>query len=816
MARRSTQAVAPAAPPYLAVALLSAGALGYEILLMRLFSIIQWHHFAYMLISVALLGYGAAGSFVAITRHRLLSHFSAVFASSAALFGITAVAGFALAQHVPFNPLEILWDAQQPLLLLLVYLLLTPPFFFVATALCLAFARFGAQSHRLYSADVLGAGVGSIGILAALYLLMPADALRLIGAVGLAAAGVSAWADGAGSRRRAAALLITAAIIPPMLPPGWVQLIPSEYKDLSQALRVHGASLVHEGSSPLGLVSVVDSPLVPLRHVPGLSLNATMEPPPQLAVFNDGDGPSALTRFDGATAPLAYLDYLTSALPYHLLPRPRVLVLGAGTGTDVLQALYHRARSVDAVELNPQLIDLLEKRYGDFSGRPYAAPGVRVHIAEARGFIAGSRERYQLIQVALLDAYSASSAGLYALSENYTYTTEALQDYLRHLEPGGLLAITRWVTLPPRDTLKLFATAVHALQANGVARPDLQLVLIRGWKTVTLLLKNGAFTAADVAAVKEFCRLRSFDTEYYPGIQAGEANRYNVVDQPDFSAGALALLGPESDEFSARYKFNITPASDDRPHFFHFFKWRTLPELLALRERGGMPPLDWGYPVLIATLLQAVVVAVALILLPLAVLRRERAAAAIARGLRGRVAWYFLALGFGFMFIEIAFIQKFILFLSNPLYAVAVVLCSFLIFAGLGSRVSGRLPSAGPQPPRALPWLFAYIGLVALAYLALLPPLFHELIALPDLVKIALSVALIAPLAFGMGMPFPLGLASVAGRAEMLLPWAWGINGFASVVAAILASVLAIHLGFNAVVLLAVLFYGAAAFAFPR
>lgn len=816
MARRSTQAGAPGAPPYLAVALLSAGALGYEILLMRLFSIIQWHHFAYMLISVALLGYGAAGSFVAIARQRLLPHFGAVFASSASLFGITAVAGFALAQRVSFNPLEILWDVRQPLLLLLVYLLLTPPFFFVATALCLAFARFGTQSHRLYSADVLGAGLGSIGILAALYLLMPADALRLIGAVGLTAAGVSAWADGAGSRRRAAALLIAAAIIPPMLPPGLVQLIPSEYKDLSQALRVHGAALTHERSSPLGLLSVVDSPLVPLRHAPGLSLNATMEPPPQLAVFSDGDGPSALTRFDGTTAPLAYLDYLTSALPYHLLPRPRVLVLGAGTGADVLQALFHGARSVDAVELNPQLIDLAENRYGGFAGRPYAAPGVRVHLAEARGFIAGSRERYQLIQVALLDAFSASSAGLYALSENYTYTTEALQDYLRHLEPGGLLAITRWMTLPPRDTLKLFATAVRALQANGVAHPDLQLVLIRGWKTVTLLLKNGAFAADDLAAIKEFCRLRSFDTEYYPGITAGEANRYNVVGQPDFSAGALALLGPGRDEFIARYKFNIAPASDDRPHFFHFFKWRTLPELLTLRERGAMPPLDWGYPVLIATLLQAVVVAVALILLPLAFLQRERDAAAIARGLRGRVAWYFLGLGFGFMFIEIAFIQKFILFLSNPLYAVAVVLCSFLIFAGLGGRVSGRLQSTGPQPPRALPWLFAYIGLVALAYLALLPPLFHELIALPDLVKIALSVALIAPLAFGMGMPFPLGLASVAGRAEMLLPWAWGINGFASVVAAILASVLAIHLGFNAVVLLAVLFYGAAAFAFPR
>lgn len=805
-----------ATPPYLAVALLSAAALGYEILLMRLFSIIQWHHFAYMLISVALLGYGAAGTFMAVTRRILLPRFATAFAVSAALFGVTAVAGFALAQRVPFNPLEILWDPQQPLLLLLVYLLLVPPFFFAATALCLTFARFGAQVHRIYSFDVLGAGLGSIGILAALYLLTPADALRLIGALGLVAAALSSWQTDAGSRWHPAALLIAAIVIPPLLPSTWVRLIPSEYKDLSQALSVQGARVAQQRSSPLGLLTVVDSPLVPLRHAPGLSLNAVMEPPPQLGIFTDGDGPSALTRFDGATAPLAHLDYLTSALPYHLLPRPRVLVLGAGAGADVLQALYHDARSVEAVELNPQLIDLVGNRFGDFSGRPYSAPGVRVHIAEARGFIAGSRERYDLIQVALLDAFSASSAGLYALSESYLYTTEALQDYLRHLTPGGLLAITRWVTLPPRDTLKLFATAASALEANGVPRPDQQLVLIRGWKTVTLLLKNGEFSTAELAAIKQFCRLRSFDTEYYPGIEAGDANRYNIVDQPYFFEGARALLGAGREDFIARYKFNIEPASDDRPYFFHFFKWRTLPELLALREQGGMPLLDWGYPVLIATLIQAMVVALALILLPLRFLARERDAAAIPPGLRGRVALYFLALGFGFMFIEIAFIQKFILFLSHPLYAVAVVLCAFLIFAGLGSRFSGRLRSAEPRTQRQLLWPFALIVLLALIYLAFLPPLFRELMALPDLIKIALSVALIAPLAFGMGMPFPLGLAGVAAQAETLLPWAWGINGFASVVAAILATVLAIHLGFNAVVLLAVLLYGAAAFVFPR
>ena len=215
-------------------------------------------------------------------------------------------------------------------------------------------------------------------------------------------------------------------------------------------------------------------------------------------------------------------------------------------------------------------------------------------------------------------------------------------------------------------------------------------------------MKNGAFTAADIAALREFCRARSFDVAYFPGVDAAETNRYNVLDQADFHEGALALLGRDREAFIERYKFDIAPATDDRPYFFHFFKWRTLPELLALKERGGLPLLEWGYPVLIATLVQA--------------FARERAAdPAAALGRRAadreagappalsaaRVAAYFLAIGFAFMFVEIAFIQKFLLLLAHPLYAVAVVLCSFLLFAGLGSRYSGRLRDGDPRSAAA-------------------------------------------------------------------------------------------------------------------
>lgn len=804
-------------PPLLALALLSAAALGYEILLMRLLSIILWHHFAYMMISVALLGYGAAGALVALARPALLRHFLPAFVAGALLFGATAMACFAIAQQVAFNPLEILWEPSQPLRLLLLYLLLFVPFFCAATSVCLVFSRFNAQVHRIYSFDILGAGLGCLAIIVALFALSPIGALRLVSTAGMAAAAL-ACVECRWHRQWLPALLLVVATVPAAVPGAWIALRPSEYKELNQVLRIGDARVVAQRSSPLGLVTVVESPSIPLRHAPGLSLNASTEPPPQLAVLTDGDGLSALNRYDGRREPLAYLGDLTSALPFHLLRNPKVLVLGSGAGADVLQAIWHHASAVDAVELNPQVIELVQGRFAAFSGKPYSAPGVRVFAGEARGFLAASQDRYDLIQVALLDSFSTSSAGLYALSESYLYTVEAFQGYLRHLRPGGLLAITRWVTLPPRDIPKLFATAVAAMEKMDVPAPARRLLLIRGWNTATLVVKNGEFDAAELAALQAFCRARSFDVEYYPGIQPGQANRYNVLDKPYFFETAQALLGAERARFLSEYKFDVRPATDDKPYFFHFFKWRTLPELLALKSQGGLPLLEWGYPVLVATLLQATAAALLLIVVPLRVLRRRTrmlpaGVAASHSGPRAwRVGFYFLAVGVGFMFVEIAFIQKFILFLSHPLYAVAVVLCAFLCFAGLGSRYSQRLRSRdGRQATLAVAGIWA----ISLIYLAALPAVFRLLIGLPDPARIAIAVLLIAPLAFLMGMPFPLGLDRVAARDETLVPWAWGINACASVVAAVLATLVAIHAGFTVVILVALLLYAAAALAGP-
>lgn len=794
--------------PRFSIALLSTSALAYEILLMRLFSIIQWHHFAYMIISLALLGYGASGSFLTIKSDRLLANYPRNFVVNVLLFAVSSLTLFLAAQQIPFNAQEELWDAYQLWFLLSLYLILALPFFFAANAIGLSLMHFRQHMARIYEADMLGAGVGSIGIVLMLFIVFPDTSLRILSAIGIATAALACWELKIGKKFKW--LLLSLSITPLLLSSSMTQLELSPYKGLSQILRIAGSNIVDEYSSPLGLLSIVENPLVPLRHAPGLSLNATQEPPPQTGVFTDGDAMTVINKNAGDINRFSYLDQVTSALAYHLNKPNKVLVLGAGGGSEVMQARYHGTTQIDAVEINPQIVNLIRKNYAQFSGGIYSDNVTRVHIAEARGFVSGTADHYDLIQLALLDAFNASSAGLYALNESYLYTVEAMQQYLEKLAPDGYLSISRWVKLPPRDSLKLFATAVEALKRNGYRDIDQRLVLIRSWQTSTLLIKNGLFDQKEISALRNFCNDRSFDLAYYPGMHAAEANRHNRLQQPIFYQATHALLGDQHDSYLQNYKFNISPATDDRPYFFNFFKWSVLPEILTLMGRGGLLLLEWGYLILIATLIQALLASLVLILFPLFLLRRNSSSVDGPSMKKWRVFGYFFALGLAFLFIEIAFIQKFILFLHHPLYAVSVVLASFLIFAGLGSAFSQRY-SRDRNHLKGITLSVIGIILFSLVYLQMLGSMFSLILDWPILVKIAIAIVFIAPLSFCMGMPFPLGLSLLGDKSQRLIPWAWGVNGCASVLSAVLATLLAIHFGFNVVVIIALLFYGLAA-----
>jgi hypothetical protein len=791
-------------PPYLSVALLSASALAYEILLMRLFTIIQWHHFAYMIIGLAMLGYGISGTFVSIFKQQLLINFNKIYIFCLIAFGVTSVAGYLLAQTVPFNAEEILWDPDQLIYLALMFLFLTIPFVLGATAICLCLMQYSSKVPRIYAADLFGAGIGSLMILFMLYWLFPQWILITIGASGVVASMLAAFELKLSYRK---SLIISGTLLTTflILAGSSIELKMSPYKSLMQAMRIDGAEIIAEKSSPLGYLSFLKNNKVPLRYAPGLSVKAEYEPLPQIGIFTDGDNMSVITQYPDTFDKLQYLDEMTSAAPYHFKQLNRILVIGAGGGADVLQAKYHRIAHIDAIELNPQIVHELKTTYAEFSGDLYNMQDVNVHIGEARSFLSGNHKRYDLIQIALLDAFSASASGLYALNEGYLYTVEAMKQYINHLNPDGYLAMTRWIKLPPRDSLKLVATVLAALEQNGTISPKQQIALIRSWQTSTLIVKNGQFTDNELGQLQKFCSERAFDIGYTPTINPDQVNQFNILSEPMFYTAISAILNGQQEQFLSHYKFNLRPATDDRPYFHHFFKWGTFSEIFRLRQQGGMSLIEWGYIVLVVTLFIAVIFSIGLILLPLWAYRSTHITKPV-RLKRSAIFYYFFAIGLAFLFIEIAFIQKFTLFLHHPITTIAVVLTAFLIFAGLGSLSSGnwlRHFNSHTVVTAAV----AGITLFGLSYQFLLDPLFVALTASAVPLKIVLVVILIAPLAFCMGMPFPAGLDTLSKHASQFIPWAWGINGCASVISAVLATLLAIHFGFSTVILIAVLLY---------
>ncbi len=787
------------------VFLLSASALAYEILLMRLFSIIQWHHFAYMVIGLALLGYGASGTVVSLLQRQAERYFHVVYIVSVLLFAALSMLSFQLAQEIPFNAEVFMWDKQQLTYLGALMLLLVVPFFFAATAICMAFMHFQESLSSIYAADLGGAAVGSLLIILLLFEYEPQHALVVISLIGILAAILVLPALAA----RIAAKMIPLVFIVALLAAfntAYLQLKPSPYKPLNQVLQVHGSEIIHVDSSPHGLLTVVKNNQVPFRDAPGLGIHATQAILPQLGLFTDAGNTVAINRFPSVRQEMAYLANMTSAAAY-VTGRPETaLVVGAGGGTDLLQALYFDVQQVDALEINPQVIALVDKEFGEYSGHLYSHETVTAHVAEVRDYLASANKKFSLIQLSLIDTGGMASSGMQALHESYLYTTEALQLYLENLAENGYLSITRWISLPPRDTLKLFNTAVTALKGLGIKNVSQHLAFIRNWQTGTILIRKTPFNQIELGRLREFNQSNAFDVVWMPGMDSSQANHYNRLSSAVFHDAALAILSDvQRPVFIESYKFNLEAATDNRPFFHHFFRWSTFGELLALRDQGGMSLIEWGYLILLATLVISVVSSIVLILIPL-LLYADKKQLPVARVSRVRVGYYFFAIGIAFLMIEIALMQKFILLLHHPIYSFSVTLAIFLLFAGIGSQVSGRLLKRWKIKPVLLLSCLG-IGLIGFSYLWLLGPVFEMASTLAMPYKILLSAMLLGPLAFLMGMPFPTGLSLLAQHAQHYIPWAWGINGCASVISASLSTLLAIDMGFNAVIGIGLMLY---------
>jgi spermidine synthase len=531
----------------------------------------------------------------------------------------------------------------------------------------------------------------------------------------------------------------------------------------------------------------------------GLSPLYKGPPGEQLALDIDSLAGTPLVKFDGdlKSPGLEHLRHDITALAYVLRGGRKTLIIGPGGGRDVLTALTFGSTNVDAVELNPIIVDAVNKYFGDFTGRLYQLPQVHLTIDDGRHFVRRSTDTFGLIQLALVDTWASTAAGAFALSENTLYTREAFTDYLNHLEPDGMLTVTRWLEYPPRETLRVVSLARAALQQVGVSDVRRNILvagtppLRRGHRFASVVVSRRPFTDTEIAAAREFIHRMGFTELYLP-----DAPRDPIFSQ--------LITTTDVREFLQRYEFDVSPSTDDRPFFFNPVK--PLDFLRPWQPRPGRMGVQ-----LLARLMAVVTLLLALFIFVPLYARRRSALAAVDSLARWSTLLYFGALGAGFMLIEVALISKLVLFLGPPIYALTVALCSLLIAAGLGSYWSGRNIGAGHG---ALRWVLA-AALVAIAALCvMLDAVFTRLLANSSFAaSVALTVGTLGPVGFLMGMPFPLGLRlldRVGPEWAQLVPWVWGINGAASVLGSILAISVAINLGFRVTMLVGLCMYAAA------
>jgi hypothetical protein len=444
---------------------------------------------------------------------------------------------------------------------------------------------------------------------------------------------------------------------------------------------------------------------------------------------------------------------------------------------------------VVAVEGNPLLLEGADG--------VYRLPAVDVVVEEPRGYAHRSREHFDVVHLALVDSYRPVTSGAYSLGERYDLTVDAFDDYLERLSPGGLLVVERWLQLPPSETLRAGATAIEAMRRAGVDDPAARLAVLRGWQVGLILIKNGPYTLDELAGIRAFAESRELDVVTLPDLDEEEANRRNVLAEPVYYRAFQQLLA-DADTLYRTHPYDVRPPTDDRPFFFHFFRWSQTRAVLEQLGRTWQPWGGSGYLVLVALLAVALLTSLLLILLPLLVAGRRAGGASAPWG---RVLVYFGLLGLGFLFVELPLMQRFILFLDRPIYAFTAVVMAVLLFSGLGSLASTRF-----RPARALPLLVVAI----LLYPMLLPSLFEALLGIPLALRLAVTVVVLAPLGFLMGTAFPGGLAWLRDRAPDLVPWAWAVNGCVSVLASILAAMLALSAGFSWVLVAAALCYAGA------
>lgn len=782
--------------PAFSVALLAAATLLLESALLRFLAVAQFYHFAFLVVSLALLGFGASGTLLSLSSRLRAMPLERLLASTAIGFAGSTALAYGIVNLLPFDSYSIAWERRQILYFALYYLALSLPFLSSGLAIGAALAAERERSHYVYAANLVGSGLGALLAPAALWFAGVPGAVLASALLGLLPAALLRTAYVQPAVWRSAALGVVLGVAGLMVlgtsnlsDHGLLGMTISPYKGLAQARRYPGARLRFGRWNAISRVDVMAQ--AGIRQLPGLSYTYPDTPPPQHGLSLDAQSLQPITLVPPAAFEAA--PFMPEAIAFELRPRTTAVVLQPKGGLGVLQALAGSVRRVTAVVANP-----LVRRAVSVTAPAtdvYAHPRVTVEIETMRVFLRRNRTACDVIFIPLTDAYQPVTSGAYSLSESYDLTVEALTSALRHLTPDGRLVMTRWLQTPPSESLRMIATLAEALEQRAVD-PTQALVVYRGTQTVTALVQPSGWTDEQLGQVRRFATSRRYDLVWLPDLRPEEVNRFNRLPEPALHAAVRTLLTTQDRAgFYASYPFAVSPTTDDRPFFFHFFTWQQTPEVLATVGRTWQPFGGSGYFVLLALLALVITLSALLILAPLVLDGPALFETDATAWLRLRAFAYFGLLGLAFLFVEIPLIQRWILLLGHPPYAFMTTVLTILMFAGIGSAIA-----------RA-PWLPARKAVGLLVILALVTPfvtagITESSLGLPLLARILVAIGSLIPLAVLMGLPFPLGLFWLEEEAPGLVPWVWAINGCTSVVASVLAAIVALSYGFTLVLLL--------------
>ncbi|MDO9154682.1 MAG: hypothetical protein Q7U47_13435 [Paludibacter sp.] len=779
----------------LAIGLISAAIIAFQLVLMQILSYIQWYHFAYMIISVALLGFGAAGTFLTVFRKKLQRNYALIFPLLLFITGIlmSIVVIIANTETVRFDSLLIFHDFRYAGRLVATYFIFFLPFFTGALAIGMSFLKFAGKIGKIYFSNLVGSGIGGIIALLLMQFVLPQQLPLIIAVIALAGGFVS-FPKNAGKLLQSVAL-VSIVVLPAVLFIPY-KLKPSEYKDISKTLLLPDATVEYEKSSPYGLVQVVSSPV--LRYAPGVSLGYRGTFSVQKAVFNNGNWNGFLIPATDREE-TSILDFTPQSLPYQIAKNEKVLILDAATGENVALALSHNVTEIVATEANAAIFSLLQHSFATYDQ-------VKLRHTLSRTFLVSDTSGYQLIELPVIGSFFGNS-GLNAVESHFELSIEAFHDMWDRLADNGMISVSCWMDYPVRNAYRLLAVIDRLLKEKKIKHPEKHIIAIRSWCAVAFFVNKSEFSRNQEIQAQQFCNDMMFDPLLMPGSTAIDTGSFNVLQDTSFFRNIKRLLSSEEEKnaFFKEYPYRIQPVTDNRPFFFQHIRWSGIQQVISSFRKGGLPFLELGYLLVLFTFVQILFIAGFFIIVPLFFKRWKSKD-------KFRVFFYFSGIGLAYMFVEIVFIQHFTFYFGQAIYAAAASISMLLIASGLGSYYSVFL-----QITKKILFLIPIIiGVVLLIYSFLLPTVLSLTIGVALPLKIFISIVLTGIPGFLLGIPFPAGIKYLSEKRQADIPRAWAFNGYFSVISTALATIIAVEAGYVLLLLIAGVTYALAGLSYSR